>query len=250
MQQRSRHALISLVTSSLLLLTGCGGGGGGGDSASAPSAASTTFTLQSAFANFVIAGGTTSFTASTTVLGITCTGIASLVVQAEQPAYFRGAPVLDSTQTLTLSLNNCSGLPVPSGSSTGTITSRYHVNALRNTVLGISDDSGSEMVARSGGLALPNLIRAGDGGTLGILDSYAPGAPAPTATTTVTYSAVSDGDALRVLLTYDSAATGQPATYREVHTYRLDGAGVLRPLSIQFNDFSDGSSMTLAPNGP
>lgn len=249
MQSRFRRALLSLISSSLLLLSACGGGGGDG-AGDTPAGEAGTFGLRDAYASFVANGSAASFTASITTGGVTCSGLGALTVAPQQAATFRGIAVQDSVQTISVSLTQCGGTPVPGGPAVITTVSRFHLNTTRTALLGVTDDTGEEAVARAGGLVLPERILAGDSGTLGVFDNYNAGAAMPYGTTTVTYQVIPVGTELRVTLTYASADNGQPTRYREVHVYQLSAANVLRALSIQADDFSDGSSMTLAPNGP
>jgi hypothetical protein len=247
---RIRHALLSFIAGSLLLLSACGGGGGGDAAADTPVGETGTYRLRDAFASFVANGSAASFIASITTGGVTCNGGASLFVAPQQAATFRGTAVQDSVQTLTVSLTSCGGVVAPGGPVAITTVSRFHLNTTRTAVLGVTDDSREDAVARAGGLVLPERIQAGDSGTLGVFDNYNLGAGAPYGTTTVTYSVVSSGSDLRVTLTYTSADNGQPTNYREVHAYLLSAGNVLRAFTIQADDLSDGSSMYLAPNGP
>ena len=214
----TRHFLNSLAALSCGLLVACGGGGGGGDTAAPPA---TTFTLQSAFRAYTLAGATVNFSISGT-----CSGSATSTDAPAVAATFEGVAGYSVAETSTFTLTNC----VPASSAT-TGTTYYDSNF---TPLGSSTPGEEYAKFQTAPPPLPTTVKVGDTAQYGTLTLYTDSTKAvSTGTRLLSYVVEADSASSAIVnLIAREYDTSNRLLYTQQSRYRINSAGTLSPVSI------------------
>jgi hypothetical protein len=199
-------------------LAACGGGGSEHTMATVSTAS---FALHAAYFDHVSKGQTVNFTVSGT-----CDGTASMTDSAPSATTFEGANAVATTETLTVSLTNCT----PS-SLTATSTTYFDSSYLP---LGEVTASAEFGVCLTPATALPESVKVGDTGSFATLTEYTDSSKTVVSgTSVVSYVVEADTASTAVvnLVTRSYDASNALLTTQQSR-YRIDSSGVLTLLSI------------------
>lgn len=214
-------------------LASCGGGGGSSSEKPASSAAAVTFPLARAFAAFVEAGSTTSYSATGA-----CTGTVTIIISAPVPTTFAGASALAASQSV-------SSVGCPGFTNQRTL---YYNTAVAQ--VGFDIVGGLYGVAQSP-LSMPATVVAGSSGPLGTFTVWTDSSQTvPAGQLVVTYAVAADtSNAALVTLTKVLVNPAQVATETDQNQYRISTSGDFSPTSAsaQYQN-SPSSSYVLTAN--
>ena len=214
----TRRLFTATAAVSLFFLAACGGGGGG-DSGSNPPV--TTFSLQSAFRAYTLAGATVNYS----ITG-TCTGTATITDAAAVVSSFEGVSGYSVSEAITFTFTTCTP-----ASSAATGTTYYDSNF---TPLG-SSVPGEEYAKFQTALPpLPTSVSVGDTAQYGTLILYTDSTKTTTTgTRLLSYVVESDTSSSAIVnLISRGYDTSNRLLYTQQSRYRISAAGMLSPVSI------------------
>lgn len=226
-----KKILLWLAVVGVATLTACGGGGG-----SAPAAVSTNdYQLRQAWVKYMTLPGTQRFTVSGTVSGVAVSGSGDETDGSLVAATFEGRSALSKTIVVTGSLSG-GGQTIPYGS--------YGVGYVDSNYMPLGQ-SGNEYVVVIGTPVIPQVAKVNDTGTLYTANRYPTSQKAySNGTLTVSYALQPDTASTALLKVIATRKTTSGSTYStDITTFRMTPAGVLTPVSEQYQDSS--SSLTI-----
>jgi len=198
-------------------LAACGGGGSDDTAASS----TTSFPLHAAYTDRVSKGLAANFTVSGT-----CAGTATMNDSATSASTFEGKNALASTETLTVSLTNCTP------TSFGTTSTTYFDSSY--LPLGEVTTGAEYGVFLTPPTPLPVSVKVGDTGSFGTLAQYTSSSKTTVSgTSVVSYVIEADTASTAVvnLIVRAYDASNVLSTTQQTR-YRIDSSGVLTILSV------------------
>lgn len=211
--------LISVASS--ILLGACGGGGGDDSAAVSMSSQNVSVPLQTVVANEVTSGMSASFTVTGTVDNVPVTGTGTLTDAPAVATTLNGAPVFETTETVTDTITENGAPPIHESETTKIFRDP-------NTFATVSEDRGGPVIDFPP-YTIPVSVKPGDGGVLIIGTLFSDSSRTnQIGTVQISFSvAVNTADSGTVLVTFSETEfdNNNVQTDKSDRTFKVDAKG-------------------------
>ena len=225
---------VAPVLLTALILSGCGGGG---SSNSAPIASTLSFPLKAALASMITSGYTKNYAISGSICG---TAVDTAVPDAIGGTFGVQSNLFYTTESISLTITNCSGAPGTSSVTTGQ-TTYYNSNYFL-----VGDISSTQYGEFQILYAYNPTVMVGDTGNMGVENNYTDKSHSVfLGTTEHTYSVEADtAESAIVNLITKSYDTVHQLKNIAQSRFRIQATGALSPVSIDVS-YSNGQHLIL-----